>query len=77
MAAHGHATDMSALPADYLERMQNGIVGIGLEVTRLEGRQKLSQNRTIADQRGAVAQLETQGELERGVAARMRANLND
>ena len=77
MAAHGHAADMTALSADYLERMQNGIVGIGLEVTRLEGKQKLSQNRTIADQRGAVAQLEMQGELERGVAARMRANLND
>ena len=77
MMAHGHAADMTALPADYLERMQKGIVGIGLTVTRLEGKHKLSQNRTDADQRGAVAQLETQGELERGVAARMRTNLND
>ena len=75
MAAHGHAADMTALPEDYLERMKNGIVGIGLEVTRLEGKQKLSQNRTPADQRGAVAQLETQGESEQAVAARMQANL--
>ncbi len=75
MAAHGHAADMTALPADYLERMKNGIVGIGLQVTRLEGKHKLSQNRTAADQRGAVAQLETQGELEQAVAARMRLSL--
>ena len=75
MAAHGHAADMSALPADYLERMQKGIVGIGLQVTRLEGKQKLSQNRTPADQRGVVAQLETQGELEQAIAARMRVSL--
>ncbi len=75
MATHGHTADMSALPADYLERMQKGIVGIGLQVTRLEGKQKLSQNRTSADQHGAVAQLETQGELEQRIAARMRANL--
>ena len=75
MATYGHEADMAALPADYLERMKNGIVGIGLEVTRLEGKQKLSQNRTPADQRGAVTQLEKQGELAQGVAARMRANL--
>ena len=75
MQTYGHAADMTALPADYLERMQKGIVGIGLQVTRLEGKQKLSQNRTEADQRGAIAQLETQGELERAVAARMRVNL--
>lgn len=75
MRAHGHASDMTALPENYLERMKNGIVGIGLEVTRLEGKQKLSQNRTPADQRGAVAQLETGGELEQGVAARMRLSL--
>jgi len=66
---------MTALPENYLERMKNSIVGIGLEVTRLEGKQKLSQNRTPADQRGAVAQLETGGELEQGVAARMRLSL--
>ena len=75
MQSYGHAVDMTALPPDYLERMKNGIVGIGLEVTRLEGKHKLSQNRTPADQRGAVTQLETQGELAQGVAARMRANL--
>ena len=75
MHSYGHAADMTALPADYVDRMQKGIVGIGLDVTRLEGKQKLSQNRTAADQHGVVAQLETQGELEQAVAARMRANL--
>ena len=75
MTAYDHAADMAALPADYLERMQKGIVGIGLQVTRLEGKQKLSQNRTPADQRGAASQLETQGELAQGVAARMRLSL--
>ena len=75
MKSHGHEADMLALPADYVNRMQKGIVGIGLAVTRLEGKHKLSQNRTPADQRGAAAQLEGQGAAEQAVAARMRSNL--
>jgi transcriptional regulator len=38
------------LPADYRQKMRRGIVGFELTITRLEGKFKLSQNRTPADQ---------------------------
>ena len=45
-------------PADYLEAMLKAIVGIELEVTRVEGKFKLSQNRDAADRTGVVLGLE-------------------
>jgi transcriptional regulator len=44
-------------PADYIDAMLKGIVGIALPVTRLEGKWKMSQNRNAADQAGVVAGL--------------------
>jgi transcriptional regulator len=37
------------LPDDYLERMVKAIVGFEIEITRLEGKLKLGQNRTQGD----------------------------
>lgn len=71
MAQHGHAPDMAELGEKYLEGMQKGIVGFEVFDLRLEGKFKLSQNKTLQDQQNVVAELEQQGELERGVAARM------
>jgi len=34
------------LPGDYVEKMMKGIVGFSIEITRLEGKWKMSQNRT-------------------------------
>lgn len=45
------------LPADYMERMMRGVVGFELEITRLEGKEKLSQNRSAEDRAGVVAAL--------------------
>jgi transcriptional regulator len=45
------------LPDDYLERMMRAIVGFEIEITRLEGKLKLGQNRAPADQLGAIAGL--------------------
>ncbi len=42
-------------PADYIASQLKGIVGLILHITRLEGKAKLSQNRTKADQAGAIA----------------------
>jgi transcriptional regulator len=49
-------------PADYVASMLRGIVGVEIAVTRLEGKRKLSQNRPIEDQQGAIAGLERTGE---------------
>jgi len=48
-------------PADYLERMLRAIVGIELQVDRLEGKSKLSQNRSAADREGVVGAMERLG----------------
>lgn len=77
MAQHGHADHMASLPEEYLVKMQNGIVGLEFSDVRLEGKFKLSQNKTVQDQKNVIAHLSAEGELERGVAARMRANLGE
>jgi transcriptional regulator len=44
-------------PADFIESMQRGIVGIELLIDRFEATRKLSQNRSDADRAGVVAGL--------------------
>lgn len=53
---------VSDAPADYIDAMLKGIVGIALPVTRLEGKWKMSQNRNTADQAGVIAGLRTEGQ---------------
>lgn len=52
---------MGDAPADYLNEMLRAIVGIELAITRIEGKRKLSQNRTAPDRDGAVAALRERG----------------
>ena len=44
-------------PADYTDQLMSGIVGIELEVVRIEAKRKLSQNKSDADRAGAIAGL--------------------
>lgn len=41
-------------PADYIEKMLKAIVGIELEITRWEGKWKLSQNKSDAEYQGVA-----------------------
>jgi transcriptional regulator len=50
------------LPDDYMARMMKGIVGFEIEITRIEGKLKLGQNRSPADQAGVVAALTRQAD---------------
>jgi transcriptional regulator len=60
-------------PADYLEKMLRGIVGVELVVESLVGKRKLSQNRPVADQAGIVAGLDaTRGRGAASIADAMR-----
>ena len=52
---------MGDAPRDYLERMLSSIVGIEVELTRLEGKRKLSQNREARDREGASRALQERG----------------
>jgi transcriptional regulator len=49
------------VPADYLERMLRGIVGFRIEITRLEGKWKLSQNHDAERRRKVRRALREQG----------------
>ncbi|CAN5408712.1 FMN-binding negative transcriptional regulator [soil metagenome] len=50
---------MADAPRDYLTMMVGNIVGIEIEITRLIGKTKLSQNRNLADREGAITGLRT------------------
>jgi transcriptional regulator len=53
---------MSDAPADYVDDLLKMIVGIEIEITRLEGKLKLGQNREARDVRGAGEALKAAGE---------------
>ena len=49
-------------PSTYIEGQLKGIVGIEIEIRALEGKWKVSQNRSAEDQRGVIAGLASQGD---------------
>ncbi|MFP4592565.1 FMN-binding negative transcriptional regulator [uncultured Ralstonia sp.] len=53
---------MSDGPKDYIDAMLKMIVGIEIEITRLEGKLKLGQNKEARDIRGAGEGLKARGE---------------
>lgn len=54
---------LSDAPSDYVGAELAQVVGLELEITRLEGQQKLSQNKDDSDFASAVAALEARGEV--------------
>lgn len=67
---------MDELPQEYLYGMMKGIVAFQIEITRLEGKFKLSQNRSRADQERVVAALEQSPHPgDRAVAKQMKKSL--
>jgi transcriptional regulator len=57
-----HVTDA---PDDFIAATQRAIVGIEIEVTRVEGKFKLSQNRSAEDRTGVVRGLEADATARR------------
>lgn len=51
------AWSMVGLPEKFLDGMLKGIVGVEIEITRVEGKHKLSQNRSTVDRRQVIAAL--------------------
>ncbi len=49
-------------PESYLEVMARGIVGLTLEITRFDGKMKMSQNRDLRDRTGVMEGLGGRGE---------------
>ena len=51
-------------PAEFIAQQRRAIVGVELEITRLEGKWKMSQNRSANDIDGVVAGLAASGSAE-------------
>ncbi|MCB2107812.1 MAG: FMN-binding negative transcriptional regulator [Rhodobacteraceae bacterium] len=69
-----HAWAVSDAPDDYIQKMLDGIVGIEIAIDRIEGKFKLSQNRTQADRAGVIAELTGRPvSAEQSVAALMES----
>jgi len=48
-------------PPEYLENMTKAIVGVEITMERMEGKWKVSQNRSVEDQQGVIAGLDGLG----------------
>lgn len=69
---------MPELETAFPENLLQAIVGVEIPITRLEGKFKMSQNRSEGDQRGVIAALEQSPHSDQqAVAAIMRAHLDD
>lgn len=55
---HAEPWHIDDAPADYIDRMLGAIIGFRLPIDRIEGKWKLSQNRTDADRQGVLAGLD-------------------
>jgi transcriptional regulator len=63
---------VSDAPSDFIRSRLRGIVGFRLPIARLEGKWKLSQNRSEEDRTGVIEGLENHGgSAEKAVADRM------
>ena len=61
------------LPSDFRERLLAAIVGFEIPINRIEGKFKLGQNRSQADQDGMLTHLNAGAPADRALAALMRA----
>jgi transcriptional regulator len=61
-AARPEPWSVSDAPSDFLASQMKGIVGVEIEITRIEGKWKVSQNRPEADRRGVAAGLRDVGD---------------
>lgn len=63
-AAEPRPWKLADAPRDYIDEMLSRIVGIRIEVTRLTGKRKLSQNRDPRDIQGVIESLRARGQDE-------------
>ena len=56
--------DNNLMPEDYQRKLAQAIVGFKIEVTHMEGKQKLGQHRSVGDQQGVAAGLANDPHLD-------------
>ena len=66
------------VPEDYMQKMMRAIVAFEIPIERLEGKYKLSQNRSEADQQHVIDALgDSEYPVERSTAALMQSRKHD
>lgn len=60
---------VSDAPDDFVDGAMKAIVGFRIEIGRIEGQWKVSQNRSSEDRRGVIEGLQSGDEQARGIAA--------
>lgn len=55
--SRAEAWQVSDAPADFIKAQLRGIVGLRMPITRLDAKQKMSQNRKLEDRAGVIAGL--------------------
>jgi len=69
---------MADAPADFLSEQVKRIVGVEITLDRIEGKSKMSQNRSEADRRGVVEALDAMGSPSAlAVAAEVRRRIDN
>ena len=61
--------DLAALPGEAVDKLVKTIIGFDIEISSIQGKWKLGQNRTPEDRRGAIEGLRRSGETEALVLA--------
>ncbi len=57
-----HPWSVSDAPEDFIRAQLKGIIGVEIEITAIEGKWKVSQNRPVADRKGVARGLEQMAE---------------
>lgn len=68
-----HPWAVADAPADYVHAQKKGIVGVEVTITRLEGKWKMSQNRSAADIEGVVQGLSASASAQERAVGEMVA----
>jgi transcriptional regulator len=72
-----HPWQVADAPAEYVDKLLAGIVGIEIQIETIQGKFKLSQNRPVVDQQGVVTGLQESGDPEAlSLAKRMQQGGN-
>src|SRR5579885_313035 len=64
------------LPEDYLQKMMQGTVGFEIEITRLEGKFKMSQNRSASEQQRVIAALRESQDISNVQVAELMSEIS-
>ena len=70
-AARAEPWAVTDAPAPFVDAMVRGIVGLEIEIARIEGKWKVSQNRPEADRRGVVEGLRENADARSGEMAEL------